>query len=63
MSTLEPGPGDRQPWPEATKIPPAAVLTVAVVCAAVAGHYTDWDTAATVFTAVVSLFTRRPPRE
>ncbi len=43
--------------PPAPPSSPAIVLVLAVACGGVTGYFTDWETGAAVFLAVVSLFT------
>lgn len=40
---------------------PTAVLVLATAMAAVTGHFTDWQTAATVFNSVLALYTYSRP--
>lgn len=41
---------------------PGGVLAISMILAAIAGHYTDWQTAATVFNSVIALYSgRRSP--
>lgn len=41
---------------------PTAVLVLATAMAAVTGHFTDWQTAATVFNSVLALYNLQPPQ-
>lgn len=40
---------------------PTVVLVLSVGMAAIAGHFTDWQTAATVFNSVLALYTYSRP--
>jgi uncharacterized membrane protein YjjP (DUF1212 family) len=54
---LDPKPREEQPEPNPPAYAdPIIILVVAAACAGVAGHLTDWQTAVTVFLAVISVF-------
>ena len=55
--SIEPAANGDAPQPAGTSPNPTVILVFAAVCAAVTGHYTDWQTAVSVFVAIVSLFT------
>lgn len=57
--SIEPAASGDSPRPAGTPPHPTVILAFAAVCAAATGHYTDWETAVSVFVAIVSLFTRR----
>lgn len=52
--------GNNLPGPP-TGAPPAVIFTIAAACGAVTTYFTTWDTGATVFLAVISLF--KPERQ
>jgi hypothetical protein len=58
--SIEPDVGGENPDPAGASPKPTVVLAVAAACAAAAGYLTDWETAVTVFLAVMSVFTRKP---
>jgi hypothetical protein len=50
-------PEEEQPEPTPpTHADPIIILILAAACAGVTGHLTDWQTAVTVFLAVISAF-------
>lgn len=52
----------QNPFPPGRRRPaPAAVLVLGTVMAAITGHFTDWQTAATVFNSVLALYTYSRP--
>jgi hypothetical protein len=58
--SIEPDVGGEHPDPAGASPKPSVVLAVATAWGAVAGYLTDWETAVTVFLAVMSVFTRKP---
>lgn len=54
---IDPDVNGENPEPADTAPNPTVVLALAAACGVVTGYYTDWGTAVTVFTAVISLFT------
>jgi hypothetical protein len=55
--SIEPAADGEHPQPAGRPPNPTVILMFAAVCAAVTGHYTDWQTAVSVFLGIVSLFT------
>lgn len=47
--------------PERRRSAPTAVLVLGTLMAAITGHFTDWQTAATVFNSVLALYTYGRP--
>ena len=43
-------------------VAPSGVLAIAMILAVITGRYTDWQTAVTVFTSVLALYTGRRTR-
>lgn len=58
--SVEPDVNGEHPDPADPSPNPTVILAVAAACGVVTGYYTDWESAVAVFTAVISLFTRRP---
>ncbi len=59
MSIEQPVGGQHPESQPPTKPDPVVVLAVAAVCATTAAYFTDWETAFSVFVAIVSLFTSK----
>jgi hypothetical protein len=60
--SIDPDINGEHPEPAGTSPNPTVILMFAAACGAVTGYFTDWETAASVFVAAVSLFTQRSDR-
>jgi len=56
--SIEPHSSGQHPEPTSSVPHPSMALALAAGCALIAGYLTDWETAVTVFCAVVSLFSK-----
>lgn len=57
--SIEPNVNGQNPEPASSAPKPTVVLALAAACGIVTGYHTDWETAVSVFMAVISLFTHR----
>ena len=55
--SIEPDVGGEHPDSAGHSPKPSVVLALAAACAAVTGYLSDWESAVTVFLAVISVFT------
>lgn len=60
--SIEPNVNGQNPEPASSALKPTVVLVIAAVCGVATGYHTDWETAVSVFIAVISLFTHRYSR-